>query len=63
MKKIRLHGMAPDNGGNHHQAGSVLTVDDDGGPGCITAARADQLVKIHSATAVVEKEPAKASEA
>jgi hypothetical protein len=50
MKKITVHGLVADNAGDMHDANAVLTVDDEGGAGCITAQRADQLLKIHSAS-------------
>jgi hypothetical protein len=43
--KITVHGWVQDNAGTYHKAGATLTVDDDGGEGCITAAAADALVK------------------
>jgi len=51
MKKIKVHGQVMDNAGDLHDAGSVLTVDDEGGKGCVDAKRAAHLVKIHSAAA------------
>jgi hypothetical protein len=60
MKAIRLHGTAPDNAGNHHHAGTELTVSDEAKAGCITAKRAVALVKIASASEVEAPEKAKA---
>jgi hypothetical protein len=55
MKKITVHGSADDNAGDRHPAGTVLTIDDDGDKGCISAKRAASLVAIHSATPVGDK--------
>jgi hypothetical protein len=50
MSKITVHGWTRDNVGNYHKAGSTLTVDADGGEGCIDAKSAAALVKHNSAT-------------
>lgn len=50
MKKITVHGWVQDNAGSYHQSGAVLTVDDKGGEGCVTADAAAQLVKTHCAS-------------
>jgi hypothetical protein len=50
MKKITVHGWVQDNAGSYHQAGAVLTVDDEGGKDCIGAKAADHLIKLHSAS-------------
>lgn len=50
MKTVIIHGWAQDNAGSQHKPGTVLKVDDDGGEGCITAADAAALVKMHSAS-------------
>ena len=62
MKAIKIHGQVLDNGGEYQPAGTTLTVRDEGKTGCITAERAADLVKIHSATAVEDEDrPAKGS--
>jgi hypothetical protein len=53
--QIKVHGSVMDNAGDQHHAGTVLSIDDDGGKGCVTATHAKQLLKINSAT-VVEPE-------
>lgn len=59
--KVQVHGWVQDNSGAYHKAGSTLTVDADGGEGCISAKRADGMVKSGSATRIapakVEKPP------
>ncbi len=63
MKAIRIHGQVLDNGGAYQDAGAELTVSDEPKKGCIGAKRAEQLVKINSASAVSDKPEKKASKA
>lgn len=58
--KIEVHGWIQDNTGTYHKPGSVLTVDADGGEGCISAKQADQLESYKGGTRIApEKKPAK----
>lgn len=54
MKAIKIHGMAPDNSGEFHAAGTVLAVGDDAKPGVISKPKAEDLVSKHAASPVVE---------
>lgn len=50
--KVQVHGWVQDNTGTYHKPGSTLTIDADGGDGCIGAARVDALVKTKGATRI-----------
>lgn len=63
MKSITLHGMAPDNAGDFHSAGSTLTVSDERIAGCITTDRAQALVAAFAATVDDASGPPKAKTA
>lgn len=51
MKKIIVHGWAQDNAGSYHKPGASITVDDEGGEGCIGEKRATELIKLGAASA------------
>lgn len=59
--KIQVHGWVQDNAGTYHKPGSVLTIDADGGAGCISAKLADQLESYGGGTR--EKKAAKPTDA
>lgn len=60
--KIEIHGWVQDNTGSYHRKGSTLTVDADGGAGCISAKRADALVKANGAMRVAPRKPPTAAD-
>lgn len=69
-QKIVAPGWIQDNAGNYHKAGAELTVDDDGGAGCISTAQAEQLAALdaqrqaqQAAKAAAEPAPAGETEA
>lgn len=57
--KVQIHGWVQDNAGTYHKPGSILTIDADGGEGCLSAAAVDALAAHKGATRIKSDKPAK----